>query len=187
MDLSDHSDSRSGEEATVLPAASEPSSSEHQVIPTLTQEEIEVVVPETPQDTQTIHSTCTQDRQTLMDRVKVLVTKGEISQARLVDFQRANPIPGDGQLQGLTAIEAEDFQDNWNETLSTWVRSQLAEDRQHFASTESLLSVSVSDSDAPSEHSSSHGEQSSSKTASTSGLTNQTTVHKSHVLMGLPW
>ena len=60
MDLSDHSDSRSGEEATVPPAASEPSSSEQQVTPKLAQEEVEVVVPETPetpQDTQTIHST----------------------------------------------------------------------------------------------------------------------------------
>ena len=62
-----------------------------------------------------------------MDRVKELVAKGEISQARLVDFQPANPIPG-GQLQGLTETEAEDFQDNWNETLSTWVGSQLPDD-----------------------------------------------------------
>ena len=177
MHLSDHSDSRSGEEATVPPSASEPSSSEQQVIPKLTQEEVEVVVPETPetpQDTQTIHSTWSQDRQTLMDRVKELVAKREISKARLVDFQRADPIPGDGQLQGLTETEAEDFQDNWNETLSTWVGSQLADNGQRSASTVSLLSVSGSD--APSEHSSSHGEQSSSKTASSSGLTNQTTV-----------
>ena len=104
-----------------------------------------------------------------MDRVKELVQKGEISQARLADFQRANPIPGDGKLQSLTAIKAEDLQDNWNEVLSTWVGSQLADDGQRFASTESLLSVSVSD--APSAHSSSHEEQSSIKTASASGIT----------------
>ena len=172
MDLSDHSDSRSGEEATVLSAASGPGSSESPVMSTLVQEEVEVVVPETPdtpKNTQTILSTWSQDRQTLMDRVKELVQKGEISQVRLADFQWANPIPGDGQLQSLTAIEAEEFQDNWNEVLSTWVGSQLADDRQRFASTESLLSVSASD--APSEHSSSHEEQSSSKTASASGLT----------------
>ena len=171
MDLSGHSDSRCDEEAIDLSVASGPGSSEPLVMSTLIPEVVEVVVPETPdtpQNTQTILSTWSQDRQTLMDRVQELVQKGEISQARLADFQRANPIPGDGKLQSLTAIEAEEFQDNWNEVLSTWVGSQLADDGQRFASTESLLSVSVSD--APSAHSS-HEEQSSVKTASASGIT----------------
>ena len=109
-----------------------------------------------------------------MDRVKELVAKGEISQARLVDYQRANPIPSDGQLQGLTETEAEDFQDKWNESLSTWVGSQLAEDGQRFASTASLLSVPGSN--VISDHSSSQGEQSSSNTGSGSGLSTQAAV-----------
>ena len=177
MDLSDHSDSRNGEEATILSVASGHGSGESPVLSKLAQEEVEVVVPETPdtpQNTQTILSTWSQDRQTLMDRVQDLVNKGEISQARLADFQRANPIPGDGQLQCLTAVEAEEFQDNWNEVLSTWVGSQLADDGQRFASTESLLSVSASD--AQSVHSSSHEEQSSSNTASASGLSHSHAV-----------
>ena len=121
-----------------------------------------------------MHSTWSQDRQNLMDRVKELVAKEEIPQARLVEFQRANPIPSDGQLQDLTAAEAEDFQDNWNESLSTWVGTQLADDGQRFASTESLLSVQGSDKE--SEQGSSQSEQSSSNSGSGTGLSTHVAV-----------
>ena len=106
--------------------------------------EVEVIIPEipeTPQQNQTLNSTWSQDRQTLMDSVKDLVWKYEISLKAFVEFQNASPIPGDGQLQGHTAEEIEEIQDNWNEFFSTWVGSQSEDDGQRFPSSESLWSV----------------------------------------------
>ena len=155
MDLSDPSGSQDGEMAATPSMTSDvPSQVRDSDVPdgnntvnsaVSTVEVIVLETPETPQQSQDLFSTWSQDRQNLMDRVKDLVSKGEISQAAFVEFQRANPIPGDGQLKDLTAAEVEDFQDHWNESFTNWVSSQLEDEEQRFPAAESLQSVHSSD------------------------------------------